>query len=426
MRAGRRAGVALLVAGWLAAGPAGARADELSPPPPEPPPVTVSVMTFGPGDHPFFKFGHDAIWIHDAADGSDRVYNFGTFRFDSPRLILDFLHGRMTYWLSVSGLQVTLASYARENRSIQVQELRLDPAVARALKTRLDVNARPENRDYKYDYFLDNCATRVRDQIDWATGGRLRAVGRAPARLSLRDQALRMTASYLPLYLAIDVVLGPAADRPIDRWTEMFIPEELSRALDDVTLPADDGRPPRPLVALRSVPFVAHRADPPRNPPGWRGPFFGVGLGGASLFSLLGWCAVAPSLRRRARLAARVAFGVALAGWGLLVGFVGCFLVYVWGWTDHVVAHRNQNLLLCAPWALAFVVLGFAVAAGSPRGTRAARAVATAALAATAAELLLKVGLAQHQDNGRWIAFFAPVWVAITAALRRLSRQAWA
>ena len=61
-------------------------------------------MTMGPGDHPFFRFGHDAIWIRDRAARTDRVYNFGTFRFDSPRLILDFLGGRLTYWLSVSPL----------------------------------------------------------------------------------------------------------------------------------------------------------------------------------------------------------------------------------------------------------------------------------------------------------------------------------
>src|SRR5580698_1762924 len=168
-------------------------------------PLSIYVMTFGPGDHPFFKFGHDAIWIHDAAARTDRVYNFGTFAFTGPRLILDFLHGRMTYWLSVSYLPAVLASYERENRTIDVQELALDPAAQEALRARLDVNARPENRDYKYDYFLDNCATRVRDAIDDAARGRLRASAGTPARLTLRQQALRMTADYWPLYLALDI-----------------------------------------------------------------------------------------------------------------------------------------------------------------------------------------------------------------------------
>src|SRR5262245_2561812 len=69
-------------------------------PPPEPPDMLdIEVLTFGPGDHPFFKFGHDAILVRDVAAGQERVYNFGTFRFDSPRLIGEFMKGRLTYWL---------------------------------------------------------------------------------------------------------------------------------------------------------------------------------------------------------------------------------------------------------------------------------------------------------------------------------------
>jgi hypothetical protein len=236
----------------LAAASAPAARAAPAPAAPVPPPdvvddLNVAVMTFGPGDHPFFKFGHDAIWIHDRAAGSDRVYNFGTFTFDSPRLILDFLHGRMTYWLSVSSLFATREIYERENRSIFVQELALPPEVKRTLRARLDDNARPENRAYKYDYFRDNCATRVRDAIDAAVGGRLRASARGPGRLTLRGQALRMTADYLPLYLALDLILGPDVDLPIDRWAESFIPVELAGALEAVQVPGPAGQVP--LVA---------------------------------------------------------------------------------------------------------------------------------------------------------------------------------
>src|SRR6188508_329490 len=95
-----------------------------APPAPPPDPLRVFVMTMGPGDHPFFRFGHNAIWIRDTAARTDRIYNFGTFRFDSPRLILDFLGGRLNYWLSVSSsLPHVVADYANENRSVAVQEL---------------------------------------------------------------------------------------------------------------------------------------------------------------------------------------------------------------------------------------------------------------------------------------------------------------
>jgi hypothetical protein len=99
-----RAAIAALLGAAMAAAAPPVQAELTTLPAPDPHALEISVLTFGPGDHPFFKFGHDALWIHDAFDGSDRVYNFGTFSFDSPRLILDFLHGRMTYWLSVSGL----------------------------------------------------------------------------------------------------------------------------------------------------------------------------------------------------------------------------------------------------------------------------------------------------------------------------------
>src|SRR5580692_1596077 len=378
-------------------------------------PLSIYVMTFGPGDHPFFKFGHDAIWIHDAAAGTDRVYNFGTFSFTGPRLILDFLHGRMTYWLSVSYLPAVLASYERENRTIDVQELALDPAAKEALRARLDVNARPENRDYKYDYFLDNCATRVRDAIDDAARGRLRASAGTPARLTLRQQALRMTADYWPLYLALDIVLGPDADRPIDRWGEMFIPQELARGLSAVTVPRPAGAPP--LVSEARALFPAQRPPPLETPPA-RGRLFllaGTALG--LLFFLLGWGATRPRVARPARLALRALLGLLLSVFGLLVGFVGCFLVYVWTCTDHVVAHHNQNILLFAPWALALLVLGIGVTFGRPWAARGARTVALAALAAAIAAALLKVGIVRHQENDRLLSFSLPAWLGIYVTL---------
>src|SRR5262249_20746978 len=175
-------------------------------PPPAAPGDELSIypLTFGPGDHPSFKFGHNAILVRDAAAGTERVYNSGTFKFDSPWLIPEFLRGRLTYWLSVSSLETTMAAYQRENRSIFAQELALPPDAKLTLKARLEENARPENRAYRYDYFLDNCSTRVRDALDRTTLGLVHASARGPGRLTLREQALRLTADYLPLYVALD------------------------------------------------------------------------------------------------------------------------------------------------------------------------------------------------------------------------------
>ena len=378
-----------------------------TPPPAAPDSLSIYVMTFGPGDHPFFKFGHDALLVRDRATGQDRVYNFGTFRFE-PGLIGEFLQGRLTYWLSVSSLPVTMASYERENRTIVLQELALSPAVKQELRARLDENAQPDKREYKYDYFLDNCSTRVRDAVDRATGGALRAVSRAPGRLTLREQALRMTADVFPLYLALDLVLAGSTDRPIDRWGEMYIPEELERGLRAVTLVGPAGA--RPLVASEGTAFAASRPPPLERPPARFVSLLLVGLGIGLLFLALGWAA--PH-----RPVVRALFGVVVAVWGLAVGFVGCFLVYAWAFTDHVVAHRNENIFLCAPWAVVLLGLGVGVALGWRRATLAALRVAVAAMLFALLGWGLKAHPAFHQHNAALIALLLPPWIGMSIGL---------
>jgi hypothetical protein len=377
-------------------------------PPGAPDPLHVFVMTMGPGDHPFFRFGHNAIWIRDERAPSDRVYNFGTFRFDSPRMILEFLGGRLNYWLSVSSPAPVIGEYRRENRSITIQELNLPPEAKIELQRALDVNARPENRLYKYDYFLDNCSTRVRDAIDRQLQGGFHATALAPGRLTLREHALRMTAQPLWLYLALDIVLGPQVDKPIDQWTEMFLPEELERRLDTTV----GGRP---LVGGQVELVHANRPATLLVPPARMPKFFAWGVAvGLAIFGL-GWGGARSAW-------ARVPFGVVVALWGLVTGFIGSFLVYAWMLTDHVVTHRNQNILLCAPWALAHVVLGIGVALGRPGATRKAFALAAAALAAVVAACLMKIGFVAHQQNGPLIAFFVPAWLGVTTGLWWLRR----
>jgi hypothetical protein len=375
--------------------------------------LRVYVMTMGPGDHPFFKFGHNAIWVQDRTAGTSLVYNFGTFRFDSPKLIPEFMRGRLMYWLSVSSIDRTTAAYQKENRTIEVQELDLPAAEKEALAARLADNALPEKRAYKYDYFLDNCSTRVRDAVDKATGGRLRAASTAPARMTLRAQALRMTADLWWEYLALHLILGPSTDLPGDRWGEMFIPQELARGLRAVSLQHPTGV--RPLVKSQEVTFRAQRDAPLDHPPerGVTLLLAGLGLGVAFAgFGLAG--AVSAFLR--------VIFGAMVALWGLAVGFIGCFLSLVWAFTDHVVAARNENILQCAPFAIALAILGWGVAAGRSGATKKAFVVAVASAVLSAAGALCKLHPMFRQDNGSLIGLFLPAWFGLFLGLATLRR----
>lgn len=372
--------------------------------------LTIYVLTFGPGDHPFFKFGHNALWIQPR-DGAAMVLNWGTFDFDSRALISKFVLGRFMYWLSVGSLEDTLTSYRESNRTIEAQELDLSAAQKAKLFARVMENLRPENRAYLYDYFWDNCSTRVRDQIDAVLDGGLREAGRAPGRLTFREHSLRLTADLLPEYLGVHLGLGSRTDAPVDLWQEAFLPERLRDLLRQTRVSGPDGQP-RPLVKSERVLFAARRAPAPTRAPGWTPYFAALGLLGGGMAAALG------SLARRRR-AARVALGVMTAGAGTIFGLCGFFLVFLWVATNHKAAHANANILLCAPWLLALSVVGVSLARGRLERARTAFRLTAAAAAMSLIGLLAKVLPGVTQDNYVFIALLLPLWIGLAIGLRR-------
>lgn len=376
--------------------------------------LRVELLTFGPGDHPFTAFGHNALRIRDEQTGQDVVYNFGTFNFDSPLLAVDFMKGKLRYWLSRSSYAATVFVYERENRTIATQVLALAPQQKLELARRLEENARPENREYRYDYFRDNCSTRVRDALDGVLGGQLRAATSGPGRLTLREHALRMAAATFPFHAALSIVLGPTTDRPITEWAEGFLPEMLQTSVRKVTLRGDGAT--RPLVASEQVIFSAQRPPPHRDPPSWAGGYLIVGLGLGVL--LLGLGAIGAGVG-----VARFGFGVVVAALGTLFGFVGCFLVAAWALTPHAVVYRNENVLLFAPFALALAVYGLGTAFGRRGAIRKAYLLSGCAVGLASADAILKVFPWARQDNLALLALLLPIWIGMALGARVLTNR---
>ncbi|MCS6900745.1 MAG: DUF4105 domain-containing protein [Myxococcales bacterium] len=370
---------------------------------------TISVLTFGPGDHPFFKFGHNAIWVHDARRHTDRVYNFGTFAFDSPALIPVFLKGKLRYWLSVQSLRSTIEVYRRENRTIDAQELALSPPLRKRIVDALEENAKPENRYYKYDYYRDNCSTRVRDAVDQVTGGKVREAAGGPARMTWRAHTMRLVADDWPVYLGLQVAMGDMIDKPITVWDEMFLPARLQEMLREVKIPGEDGQSV-PLVRREHRILEADRPPVRSEPPKRMGILLVVGavLGG-------GLAALGLAARRKV---ARVVLGLGTAVLGFLLGLLGLIFLMFWTYTDHEVAHHNENLLQCVPWAVAMAWLGVGVARGKGGSTRRAYQLALAALGASTLGLVLKGLPWFDQKNEEIIALLWPIWAGMTCGLR--------
>lgn len=372
----------------------------------------VHVLTFGPGDHPFFKFGHNAIWV-EPVTGGGAVYNFGTFAFDSPSLIPKFIQGRFYYWLSVAGISDTLWGYTSANRTVESQELNLSDEEALDLQHRLELNARPENREYLYDYFSDNCSTRVRDAVDAALGGAVkRSLQGKPALQTFRQHALRLTEGIWWEYIALHFALSGRTDFSATRWQESFVPQVFQSAIREVTL--EHNGVAVPLVKSEKALYAAPGREPPAaSPPARNKLFLGAGLLCALLLYVCARLAVNSAFFR-------VLLGMQLMVGGIVVGFVGAFLLFVWFGTNHTSSQANENILQAPLWLLAFAVVGVGVARGKARAYRHAYFLLKWAMYASLLGLVLKLLPWFSQDNLPFILFFLPIWIAGTVGLKEL------
>lgn len=372
--------------------------------------LRVWLLTAGPGAAVWERFGHNAIRVLDTSTGRDVAYNWGIFDFRQVDFIPRFLKGEMLYMMASFQAGPMVEAYAQTGRRIVMQELDLTPAQRLALRDQAEWNALPENRDYYYDYFLDNCSTRVRDLLNRVLGGSLaeRFTAR-PSGTTWRDQIRRLTADDPLLFTGMDVLLGTPGDRPISVWEEMFLPMTLRDALREVTVTRPDGSE-RPLVLSEDVLVPGTRPAEAEAPPSWLMYYL---LLGAALGAVAAGAGVLARGGRRWALAALA--GLALA-WSVVAGLVGTILVLVL-FTDHAFMFGNENLFLFNPMSLVVVVLllvaHFRVAT-RPRAVRAAAGVALVAAAGLALQFLPGLG----QTNAIFFALAVPLHLGVWWGLR--------
>lgn len=403
------AGLLVLMLGWLTPALAQARdhvQDIADPAVQQQPAPRIGVITMTPGEDYWARFGHNAILVEDAASGERISYNYGYFDFEQPGFMRRFMRGQMLYQLVALPLEVDLHTYATEGRGATLQWLDLPAAQAIALADFLKWNALPENADYRYDYFTDNCSTRVRDALDRALDGALARQLRTRSHgLTYRNEALRLGAGLPWMLLGMHAGLGPFADRPLSLWDEAFVPQRLADALQSVEL--EDGRPlvREQLELLPDRLRLEHAATPQL-----RGHFTLAGLGLALLLGIL--------LRQQAGPAARLTGAALAAGIWLVCGLGGLLLLALWALTAHVAAWGNENLLLLNPLCLVLLAAVPALA----RGRQAAHwltVVAHVVLAATALALFLRFLPFRIQNNADFIVLLAPVHVVLAWRLAR-------
>lgn len=296
----------------------------------------IWLLTYGPGELYWQRFGHNAIWIRDPSLKLDHSFNFGFFDFEQEDFFWRFLQGRMLYFSAAQPAREEFADYIDDNRSIRAQKLDFPPEQKLKLVEYLLTEIRPENRDYLYDYYRHNCSTRVRDALNLAMDDELLATfSTMPASGNWRDHTRRLTEQDFWLYLGLETGLGTPVDANISQWDEMFIPGKLAHALTQLVITRDGMQAP---LILEDVVLYQSTADPPLATAHAWWPRYLM----ASLLLILGvWLLSRFMPAGFPLLAARA--------WLVLAGLAGLVLLFFWLGTDHDATRPNFNVLVLNP-----------------------------------------------------------------------------
>jgi hypothetical protein len=295
----------------------------------------ISLMTVVPGEFVYSTFGHSAIRVKDPLTRFDRCYNYGTFDFEQPNFLLKFCQGKLLYNLDIESYRSFEFGNLQDRRPMQEQVLNLNQEQKQRLFDLLQENYKEENRYYKYDFFYDNCATRIRDIVQETFFHQLQFdTSSLPPKATMR-QLLQPYIEEKPwLDFGIDLVLGLPADRRATTADFMFLPDYMhhlfAKAKTGEGAPLVTSERNIPETPLTKVPFKPSPLDRPL----WITTFIAV----------IGLLSMANP---------RVEKIFDIIFWFIL-GFAGLIIALLWFATDHSATKNNLNILWAWPTHLLF------------------------------------------------------------------------
>lgn len=219
----------------------------------------VYLLTCGTGTETYSIYGHSALRIVYPEKNRDLVYNWGVFDFETPNFAWKFAKGRLDYMLAVEPMQNFLQIYFYEKRFVLSQRLNLLPAEIATLVSLINENLLPGNVKYRYDFFYDDCSTRIRDIIEKSVGGKLLyppdTGGKNP---TFRDMVGKYQDPFPWLKFGIDLLMGATTDKDASFRDRMFLPVDMQKELSESVVNRD-GK----MIPLLQNPDVILDYDPP-------------------------------------------------------------------------------------------------------------------------------------------------------------------
>lgn len=295
---------------------------------------TIALITCDPGNELYSSFGHSAIVVFDYKKNLQIVFNYGTFSFNTPFFYIKFARGKLNYNLSISTYSRFLEEYKREGKMVLQEELNLNQVEKQALFSALLENYLPENREYAYDFFFDNCATRIIDMLEKVLKDNLHY----HSDIDNSEETFRnLIDSYLHQGswsdIGIDLALGAVIDKAPTEKQKTFLPYYLSQYVNNCMI----GK--KPLIKKANV-VVQDTTDYKPTP---------LLLTPKFIFWLLFAFMLLLTIQFR-----HLPWITADRLWFVTMGLVGMLVFFLWFATDHDATANNWNLLWANPLFLVY------------------------------------------------------------------------
>ena len=301
--------------------------------------LRISLLTCTPGEELYSTFGHSAFRVIDSNSVTDLVYNYGTFNFNDDGFYIKFIRGKLLYYVSEEHFHDFAAQYRYENRGITEQVLNLSGTEKKVIRNFLNNNIKEENKFYKYDFFFDNCTSRLRDiikkQQDSVFCNKPVMPPGSRFRQAIHEYLDRSGKAWSKL--GIDILLGLPCDAVMTAEQMQFLPDNLMKSLDSSN---NDHR-----LVLREENLY------PIKETNDKGSFFTPLV----VFSLLFVFIIAMGfIKNKFTHAFLQGFDGILF---FLTGALGIVLILMWTCTDHSMCKNNFNLLWA--WPTHFIMAFF-------------------------------------------------------------------
>lgn len=332
------------------------------PAPPDMSGVHFYLITVDVGSSVWDNFGHTALRMYDENTNSDLVFNWGVFDTGGSPVAFsyNFFKGIMNYELATTPPSLEFDMYRAQQRTVWQDRINLTNPQKELLYRRLQWNQQEDNREYAYQYFFDNCTTRVRDYLDEALGGELRARYDGITDETFRDQVRAHYASTSLIAVSLDILMNSNIDRYVSEWESMYLPlvlrERLAVLTSDV---AEDGQL-LPLLSDQQV--IMSFPAPSIQTDGYRVASFGLLIPVVFLLLMLkripmSYFATHSRIGFKFESLNFRILGILGLVTAIFSGVYGTLMLGSWFISDHLDTHHNVNLLLFWPTDLLGIIV---------------------------------------------------------------------